>query len=145
MKEETRLVLAQNLKALMAARPNLATFKQIVAAGGPSNGTLDRIRRAGSGCSVDQIDLLAKVFELDAWQLLVPDLKPNNAPILLGAGGEVERALWDKIDKLMSEVKELREGGATMPGDFDEMAVERFGDGTPSTRVRNPGKRSSSS
>lgn len=42
---DVRDILAANLKALMASRPGLDDFKKIVAAGGPSNGTLDRIRR----------------------------------------------------------------------------------------------------
>lgn len=77
MNETARSILAENLKALMAARPGLGTFTEIVAAGGPSNGTLDRIRRQESGCSVDQLDLLARVFGLEPWQLLVPNLDPR--------------------------------------------------------------------
>ena len=108
--------LSENLKALMAARPTLGTFAKITAAGGPTNGTLDRIRRQTAGVSVDQTDLLAAVFGLETWQLLVPNLQPNNPPIVLGAGGETERYLWAKIEALGAQNAELRSGGTTRPG-----------------------------
>jgi hypothetical protein len=112
---DLRDILANNLKALMAARPHLDTFPKIVKAGGPSNGTLDRIRRKDSGCSIDQLAKLAAVFELEPWQLLTKNLEPNNAPILLGAGGDAERALWAKVNSLMNEIAELRDGAASRP------------------------------
>jgi hypothetical protein len=139
MDKTARNVIAENLKALMAARPKLNTFPKITAAGGPSNGTLDRIRRAESGCSLDQLDLLGKVFELDPWQLLVPNLQANNPPILLGAGGDVERMLYARLDKMGREIAELREAGQTSPGELDalgsrgEVIVDR-----PATRKAQP-------
>ena len=113
-----RQIVADNLKRLMDLRPNLNTLPKIAQAGGPSNGTLDRIRRLEVGCSIDQLAKIAEVFELDAWQLLVPNLQPNNPPILLGAGGQAERELWAKVDSLMSEIAELRDGAQSRPGTF---------------------------
>lgn len=118
MDRRARETLAENLSALMAARPSLDTFKKIVAAGGPSNGTLDRIRRMESGCSVDQLDALARVFELDPWQLLVPGLAPNNPPIVRGVT-EAEQRLWRKVDGLVRELGELRGAAQTGPGKLD--------------------------
>jgi hypothetical protein len=106
-KEEARLTLAANLVSLMGARPHLDKFEKIVAKGGPSNGTLDRIRRHESACSLDQLDKLAKVYELEPWQLLVPNLNPNSLPVLLG--GEVEKSLWARIDQLRMENQDLRQ------------------------------------
>lgn len=113
MDRRARETLAENLSALMAARPSLDTFKKIVAAGGPSNGTLDRIRRMESGCSVDQLDALARV-----WQLLVPGLAPNNPPIVRGVT-EAEQRLWRKVDGLVRELGELRGAAQTGPGKLD--------------------------
>lgn len=117
---KTRKVLADNLVALMAARPALSGFTEIVKAGGPSNGTLDRIRRMESACTVDQLDKLAAVFELETWQLLVPALAPNNPPVLQGARSKHERELWRKIERVAAEVDELRDFGATRPGNLAE-------------------------
>lgn len=77
-----RQVLANNLKALMAAHPQFSTLPKITAAGGPPNGVLDRIRRADSACRIDSLAQLAKVFGLEAWQMLVPDLDPKHPPHL---------------------------------------------------------------
>lgn len=86
MGRTSRQILSANLRALMACHAHLDTFKKIVQAGrdygGPSNGTLDRIRRMESGCSIDELDKLAHIFELESWQLLVPDLDPANPPLL---------------------------------------------------------------
>lgn len=77
-----REILARNLVALMKARPELSTFPKITAAGGPTNGTLDRIRRAESAAKVDELERLASVFKLEPWMLLVPDLDPADPPRL---------------------------------------------------------------
>jgi hypothetical protein len=75
-----RDVLAENLKKLMAASPKLATFPQITKAGGGANGTLDRIRRKSIATGVDNLEPLAEVYGLDAWQLLVPTLTASAEP-----------------------------------------------------------------
>jgi hypothetical protein len=106
MKEgkSSRQILAANLKALMGAHLGLSTFPKIVAAGGPSNGTLDRIRRMESGASIDQLDTLAKVFGLEPWQLLVPDLDPTNPPML----AHVTQRQLEMLERIKQAAKELQ-------------------------------------
>ena len=77
-----RAVISENLRALMAAHPNLDTLEKITAQGGGSNGTLDRMRRGASSCRLDALADVAKVFGLEPWQLLVPRLDPHNLPRL---------------------------------------------------------------
>ena len=77
-----RDILSVNLKALMAAHPDLNTLPKITKAGGPPNGVLDRIRRADSACRIDSLAQLARVFGLQTWQLLVPGLDPHHPPQL---------------------------------------------------------------
>lgn len=74
MTKTSRQVLAENLTTLMGERPDLDSFKKITAAGGPTNGTLDRIRRQESGCSIDQLDLLAAAYGCTPADLLSPSL-----------------------------------------------------------------------
>lgn len=89
-----RDILAANLKALLAAsristrKNELRTLKQITAKSGGvlSNGKLDRIRRAEHATDIDSLGELAKVYKLEPWQLLVPDLNPEALPVI----GEVE-------------------------------------------------------
>lgn len=77
-----RTIVADNLRALMAAHPHLDTLDKITAQGGGSNGTLDRIRRGASSCRLDALADVAKVFGIEPWQLLVPRLDPHNLPRL---------------------------------------------------------------
>jgi len=99
----SRQILATNLKALMASHPALDTFKKIVEAGGPTNGTLDRIRRMESGASIDQLDTLAKVYGLEPWQLLVPNLDPTNPPML----ATISKQQLEMLDRIKKAAKEL--------------------------------------
>ena len=61
-----RDILANNLRALMAARPDLGTLPKITARSGVSNGTLDRIRRAAVSTRVDELDKLGRAFGIEA-------------------------------------------------------------------------------
>jgi hypothetical protein len=76
-----RDVLAENLKKLMAGKPELKTFPLITAAGGGSNGTLDRIRRKTTATSIDNLEPLARAFKLEPWQLLVDSLAVEDGAI----------------------------------------------------------------
>jgi hypothetical protein len=77
-----RTIVAENLRALMAAHPDLDTLEKVTARGGGSNGTLDRMRRGASSCRLDAIADVARVFCIEPWQLLVPRLDPHNLPHL---------------------------------------------------------------
>jgi transcriptional regulator with XRE-family HTH domain len=103
MNYTSRQVLANNLKALMASHRNLDNFKKIVAAGGPSNGTLDRIRRMDASATVDTLDSLAKVFGIDPWQLMVPGLDPTNPP-LLSHIAEAQIRLFEQFKQAFKEL-----------------------------------------
>jgi hypothetical protein len=94
-----RDVLSANLKALMAAHPELGTLTKITAKGGPPNGVLDRIRRAEGACRIDSLAQLARVFGLEAWQMLVPNLDPARLP-QLEMGPEKAQQLREHLDAI---------------------------------------------
>lgn len=75
-----RDVLAANFKKLLDGVPGLGRLPQVTKASGGTltNGTLDRIRRAEAQTGVDQVGELAKVYGLQAWQLLIPSLRVVN-------------------------------------------------------------------
>lgn len=77
-----RVILSSNLKALMAARPDLDTIKKIVNRGGGSNGTVGRMLQGHTATRIDAVHDVARVFGLEAWQLLVPGLDPAHPPTL---------------------------------------------------------------
>lgn len=82
-----RDVLAANLNALMAARPDLSRLQDITAAsdGKLTNGTLDRVRRAEVALTLDKLADLAEVFDVQPWQLLVEGFDPHAIPQLADA------------------------------------------------------------
>lgn len=52
---------------------------------------------------------------MQPWQLLVPDLQPNNPPMVRDVT-DTELRLWERLDGLMQELGELREHAHTRPG-----------------------------
>lgn len=92
-KPTPRQVLSENLKALMAARPDLGTIKKVAQASGSrlSNGKIGRIYAASHTTDIDALQHLAEVFGLQPWQLLVEGLKPEAAPVL------IDQAVIDRL------------------------------------------------
>lgn len=76
----TRDILAENFNKLRNACPRLYSLKDITKSGGGSNGTLGRISAKQSGASIDTVEALARVYGLEAWQLLVPSLDAKKGP-----------------------------------------------------------------
>lgn len=77
-----RSTLAENLRNLMDARPDLDTIKKVVKRGGGSNGTIGRMLQGDTSARIDAVADVAKVFGLEPWQLLVPGLDPAHPPTL---------------------------------------------------------------
>lgn len=119
MGRSPRDILADNLRRLRDARPHLDTLPKIAAAGGPSNGTLDRIQRRAAGASIDTLERLAAVFELEPWQLLIDGLEPNNPPLVRGTSA-AERKVWHRIHSLVRELGDLREQPHSRPQDLSD-------------------------
>ena len=108
-----RDVLAENLKALMQANPQygkLLALEQATATrgGGKKIGktTLANILAKTTPINLDYVEILAKVFGLAPWQMLVPGLRPENPQILRSTGAE-EDALYKKLEELRAMVKEI--------------------------------------
>ena len=70
-----REVLSANLQKLMDMK-GWTSFADVIEAsdGRLTNGTLDRIRRKATGCSVDHLQALGDVFGVEPWMLLVDSL-----------------------------------------------------------------------
>ncbi len=108
-----REVLADNLKALMKANPQygkLLSLEQATATrgGGKKIGktTLANILGKTTPVNLDYVEILAKVFGLAPWQMLVPDLRPDNPQILRSTGPE-EDALYSKLGELRALAKQI--------------------------------------
>ena len=56
-----------------------------------------------SGASIDQLDTLAKVYGLEPWQLLVPNLDPTNPPML----ATISKQQLEMLERIKQAAKEL--------------------------------------
>ena len=78
-------ILASNLTALMAANKlRLGTQKKVAAATGNriDQKTVSRIKNAKVRVQIDTLAALAQAFDLEPYQLLVPNLNPKNPQVL---------------------------------------------------------------
>jgi len=91
-----RDTLSNNLRALMAARPDLDTLPKITARSGVSNGTLDRIRRAVVSTRVDELEKLGRAFGIEAWELLRPHGHATLSPLALLLAAHLDRTAQDE-------------------------------------------------
>jgi transcriptional regulator with XRE-family HTH domain len=91
-----RDILANNLRALMTARPDLGTLPKITLASGVSNGTLDRIRRAAVSTRVDELERLGRAFGVEPWELLRPHGHAKLSPLALLLAAHLDRAAHDE-------------------------------------------------
>ncbi len=98
-------ILRERVNALMRQRGWTSNRPLIEASGGKlTNGTLGRIRGASENCQLSQVDALAEVFGVQAWELLKADGELHVAPAKsLSLGAAVSR-----IAKALSGVPESR-------------------------------------
>jgi len=107
-----RNVLGENIKALMDAsrdcRSTVALEKATALKGSKvGKSTIDRAIKGETNLTIDNIEVIAKVFGLDPWQLMTPGLRPSSPPVLRSIG-ETEDALYKRIGELAKEIAELQ-------------------------------------
>lgn len=91
----------------MHAVPRLNTIKKIVEAGGGTNGTVGRMLQGQTACGIDQVEQVARVFGLQAWQLLVPNFDPAHPPMLEMDSRRAE-LLSAELDSIAERIKRMR-------------------------------------
>ena len=70
-----------NLRRLMEADRQLQSQPRLAAASRVAQTSIGRILRGEQSPTLDVVHKLAHAFGLEAWQMLVPDLEPDNPPI----------------------------------------------------------------
>lgn len=103
-----REVLATNLRSLMDSNPRYGTTVALEKATEElgckvGKSTIDRALKHQTTLNLDYIEVIARVFGLDPWQLLTPGLRPKNPPVLRSTG-EVEDKLYKKMGELAKEI-----------------------------------------
>lgn len=111
--QTSREILAGNLRRLMDARPDLDSTPAVERATDVvgckiGKSTVDRVLRGEAPFNLDYLDALGRVFGVDAWQLLVPNMHPKNPPVLRSIG-ETEDQLYQRIGALVREAAKLEE------------------------------------
>lgn len=106
--ESARTILAANLRALMAhsktANTLLALERETEKHGlKVGKSTIDRAARGETPLNLDAIEVIAAVYGISAWQLLVPNITPANPPVLKSIGA-AEDLLYEKIGALVKEI-----------------------------------------
>lgn len=83
MDESTANTLSENLKALIANDKEANSEPKVAKAAGVDQTTVNRMIRKTHSSTLDKIAKVAAVFDLQAWQLLVPGLDPTNPPVVV--------------------------------------------------------------
>jgi hypothetical protein len=100
---DSKKVLWQSVLALMKkhyGRENLTRLAKDCKFG-PATST--RLKEAKTSVGVEVIDKIAKHFDVQPWELLVPGFDPSNRPTLAPLT-EAERQWQEKIRQLIKEV-----------------------------------------
>jgi transcriptional regulator with XRE-family HTH domain len=72
---ELRERLADRLRDLMDAHPNLDTQTKLAAHSRVSQSTIQRLLALEQSATIDVLDRIAKAFRMSAWELIIPDLQ----------------------------------------------------------------------
>lgn len=79
---DSKKTLRENVSNLMKSRYGGENLTRLAADAKVGPGTVTRIKEQETSIGIDLIAKVARVFKLDPWQLLVPDLDPKRAPSL---------------------------------------------------------------
>lgn len=90
----TKKVLADNLKALMHFH-GITSQNELGRQSKIDQTTIGRMLNQKNAAQIDKVAAVARVFDLSAWQMLVPDLDPANPPVAQITA--IERDLYERL------------------------------------------------
>lgn len=64
--------------------------------------TVQRIAKGETPAELDNLEAIARAFDLEPWQLLVPGMDPSNPPVLQ-TPSHMERNLYARLKQLVAE------------------------------------------
>lgn len=102
-----RVVLAINLRALMASGRGPRSQNGLREKAGVAQATIGRILSArGENARIETVERLARAYGLEGWQLMIPGMDPANPPVLQPITKE-ERALYDRLKAVAKDLHKL--------------------------------------
>lgn len=90
-----RTTLGANVSALMLHAWGEENLTKLGREAHVSAATVQRIRAGTHGAGIDILEKIARVFGIQPWQLLVPNLDPASLPALLASAAD--RAVYDNL------------------------------------------------
>lgn len=72
--------LATNLERLCISHTELDSILEVGRRADIGKSTINRIKKGETAVRIDNLEKLARIFGLEAWQMLVPDLDPARPP-----------------------------------------------------------------
>ena len=94
---DTKVVLWQNVRALMMYHYKDENLNRLVRDTKIGNGTATRIKAAQTAVGIDVLEKISRHFDLQPWHLLLPNLDPGNAPVFTLT--ETEEKLYRRLKR----------------------------------------------
>ena len=101
-KAETKLIISDNLKRLMAKHKH--SQGDVHKKTGISQSTVGRIINQEVSATIDSIDAISNLYGLLSWQLLVPGVDVDNPPALK-IKSRTEQDFYEKMKALVKEMQ----------------------------------------
>lgn len=98
-------ILAANLTALMEHN-QIASDNALAKLAHIDQKTVWRIRHKEQSPTIEKLELLARAFDLHAWQLLIPHMDPKNPPVFVMS--DIERNLYKRLNDVAVEFVALQ-------------------------------------
>ena len=95
--EPAKKVLWSNVSTLMAYYWNDINLNRLARVAKIGVASAQRIKEQDTSVGLDIIDKVARAFGLHAWQLLLPDLDPENAPVTMIS--DAQKRLFDRLKR----------------------------------------------
>jgi transcriptional regulator with XRE-family HTH domain len=102
-----RAILSKNLKGLMATKAGPNSQLGLARKSGVAQATIGRIIRQETAATIETLEDLAKAYGLQAWQLMVAGMDPNNPPVLQAVSKE-ERALYERLKSAVQDISKAQ-------------------------------------
>ncbi len=106
MRIDPKLVLWQNLSALMDHHWGKENLTRLAREAKTGPGTATRIKEMQTSVGLDVVDRMAEVFDLELWQMLTPGLDPKNPPAARPIS-ETERQLYVRLIASIKQINML--------------------------------------
>jgi hypothetical protein len=98
MRKKTATILWENVSELMLHHWNEINLYRLAKEAGIGLGGASRLKDQKTSARLSTVEKLAKVWKLEPWQLLLPDLDPKNIPVTMIT--DAEKRLYEGFKRV---------------------------------------------